>query len=52
MELYILESDEFVAAQLFFKDNKNISATISMTANVYKENEEEIMSVLKSICYQ
>ena len=48
-ELYTLESDEFFAAQLFFKDNKHLSATISMNVEVYKEHEEEIMELLKSI---
>ena len=50
-ELYALESDEFFIAQLFFKDNKNISATISMNVQVYNEHEEEIMKLLESICY-
>lgn len=50
-ELYVSETGDFYTAQLFFKDNKHISATINMSANVYKEHEDEIMSLLKSINY-
>ena len=50
-ELYVSVTDDFYTAQLFFKDNKHISATINMSSEVYKEHEEEIMSLLESINY-
>lgn len=51
-KLYVSETDDFYKAQLFFKDNKHISASINMETNVYKEHEEEIMNVLKSITWE
>ena len=50
--LYTKETDGFLEAQLFFKDNNHVSAMIRMESEVYKENEEEIWIVLDSINYK
>ena len=50
-QLYVSETDDFYTAQLFFKDNKHISATINMSSKVYKEHEDEIMRLLESVTY-
>jgi hypothetical protein len=49
--LYTKETDGFLEAQLFFKDNNHVSAMIRMESEVYKENKEEIWIVLDSISY-
>ena len=51
-DLYVLETDGYYTAQVFFKDNKHISVTINMSAKAYKEHEEKIMNLLKSITWK